>query len=433
MNAEYSQEAVMMTLAAISYRGFNLMLLGESERRTRLRAAMVDSINTLGPVRNNWDLVWGPASFRALKKGLDEVVLYVARSRHEPTTLVVAIRGTNPLSASDWILGNLTVSKTVPWPYGAPTAGAEISVSTALNLCILKHLRSDVVEPSSPAEKVSRAFRPDTIRRFVSRSLAGGITRPLDGLVKPLALAEWIDAAKRKQSETASSPEIQTLMNESNRLLPEHCDPLSLLIDGASHASSAPGIDLLGFLRNVVRESRRPVQIYVTGHSKGGALSSTVALWLADTQGGEPVPPEDQWDVNRVAIVHAYSFAGPTAGNGKFALHSNGVIGSRCWRVVNQQDIVPHVWSVNDIDQIPDLYPLNVIEHALLATTCATVLKSVEHLDYQQIGNIVESFTSALKPRAIFAHQVVHQHLQAYFDKMKLSNDMNVFTFFTPV
>jgi hypothetical protein len=95
--------------------------------------------------------------------------------------------------------------------------------------------------------------------------------------------------------------------------------------------------------------------------------------------------------------------------------------------------MVPHVWAVNDIEQIPNIYPLNVIEHALLANTCTGVINSVGHLDYQQIGKNVESFTSPLKPRASFAQQVVHQHLDAYFEEMNLSNDMNLFTFFTPV
>jgi hypothetical protein len=233
--------------------------------------------------------------------------------------------------------------------------------------------------------------------------------------------------------ETAGSPEIQTLTNESNRLLTEHLDPLSLLIEGAPHASSAPGIDLRSFLRNVVKQSQQPVQIYVTGHSKGGTLSSTVALWLADTQGGDPVPPEDQWDVNRVATVHAYSFAGPTAGNGKFALHSDEVIGSRCRRIANRQDIAPHVWAVSDIKRIPEIYGSTGIENGLLAKISDVLIKRVENLDYQQTEKHVESFTSALKPAVSFAEQAVYQHLDAYFAKMDLSKEMNIFTFFTPI
>jgi len=423
----------MLTLAAISYRGFNLMLLPESERRTRLRAAMVDSLNTLGPVKNKWDIVWGPVGSKSSKAGLDEAAMYVARSREKPDSYVVAIRGTNPISLSDWIFGDLTVSKTVPWPYGSAPGGAEISFSTALGLCILQHLHSEPVEPASPAETVSSPSRLGAIGSSISRWVADRMTRQPDALVKPGTLGEWIDAAKKHQLETAGSPEIQTLANESNRLLAEHLDPMSLLIEASPHASSVPGIDLRSFLGNVVRESRQPVQIYVTGHSKGGPLSSTVALWLADTQGGDPVPPEDQWDINRVATVHAYSFAGPTAGNGKFALHSDDVIGSRCWRIANRQDIAPHVWAVNDINQIPDIYGSTGIEHALLAKTSAALIKNVGTLDYQQTGKNVEPFTSALKPTVSFAEQAVYQHLDAYFEKMDLSKEMNIFTFFTPI
>ena len=51
------------------------------------------------------------------------------------------------------------------------------------------------------------------------------------------------------------------------------------------------GTALVAFLQAAVTSADgRPVRVTVTGHSKGGALAPTLALWLADTQG----PAEDE-------------------------------------------------------------------------------------------------------------------------------------------
>ncbi len=68
--------------------------------------------------------------------------------------------------------------------------------------------------------------------------------------------------------------------------------------------------------------------IYVTGHSKGGALATLAAIRLHDEAG---LPP--------AAI---YTYAAPRAGNGAFAGHYGQVIGEH-WRVENRDDVVPHL------------------------------------------------------------------------------------------
>ena len=75
---------------------------------------------------------------------------------------------------------------------------------------------------------------------------------------------------------------------------------------------------LLEFLKDFVVGTAAPVNIYVVGHSKGGALAAALALWLADTQSGA-APNQDQWGPGNDAKVHLYSFAAPTAGNTAFA------------------------------------------------------------------------------------------------------------------
>ncbi len=50
--------------------------------------------------------------------------------------------------------------------------------------------------------------------------------------------------------------------------------------------SLVPGVTLIAFLQAAVAAADGArVRVTVTGHSKGGALAPTLALWLADSQG----------------------------------------------------------------------------------------------------------------------------------------------------
>lgn len=80
--------------------------------------------------------------------------------------------------------------------------------------------------------------------------------------------------------------------------------------------------------------------LYVTGHSLGGAMATTLALYLDKRPW--PNPP---------AAIQVYTFAGPTAGDAEFAARFNTVfprLGKNPKRgfagVWNQYDVVPNAW-----------------------------------------------------------------------------------------
>ncbi|MFT6845268.1 MAG: hypothetical protein ACJAUV_001461 [Flavobacteriales bacterium] len=100
-------------------------------------------------------------------------------------------------------------------------------------------------------------------------------------------------------------------------------------------------VNLLTFLKNT------PVgtQVYVTGHSLGGALATIVAAWLHDTLPGK--------------IIKPITFAGQTAGNSLFARNYNVRFKSNTpealdKRYFNTLDIVPMGFS--NIAEIKKLY-----------------------------------------------------------------------------
>jgi hypothetical protein len=192
-------------------------------------------------------------------------------------------------------------------------------------------------------------------------------------------------------------------------------DTLALLDrDAGLHSEGGTGVDLLSFLAAQVEQADDDVEISVAGHSKGGGLASTIALWLADTQGTSFVDPTQRWDPSHKVTVRCFSFAGPTAGNAAFAAHSDRVIGERCRRVTNPLDVVTHAWQPQDIETIGTLYP-DVHEIPGLADLATVIAAEVKDLQYQHVGNQHVPLQTVVDPtRRLFLPQAIHQHLEAY-------------------
>jgi hypothetical protein len=159
-------ENTMLTLAAISYCGYNLTL-PEPLKSAHLRQAMTKLLNKLSPVKGQWNIVWGPATFSAASPGFDDAAMYVARKLPfdaQPSTYTIVVRGTNPISLMDWIFGDLMVARQVGWAYGKGIGGANISLSTALGLRVLQYLRWD--ESTSTADAEQQGTIPDSLDKW---------------------------------------------------------------------------------------------------------------------------------------------------------------------------------------------------------------------------------------------------------------------------
>ncbi|WP_298420177.1 hypothetical protein [uncultured Kordia sp.] len=106
-------------------------------------------------------------------------------------------------------------------------------------------------------------------------------------------------------------------------------------------------------LKNFLSEnpSLTGMQVAVAGHSLGGALSPTLALFLSDTK--------SDWDPNGMTSIGAFPTAGPTPGDEAFASYYEKQIAADKIYYLSQHnaiDVVPHAWQKEDIEKIPTIY-----------------------------------------------------------------------------
>lgn len=454
---------VMLTLAMLSYRAYHDLAPGHLAVH-RLRSVVEDGLRTLAPVRGDWELVWGPASYQAPFTVFDESVMYVVRSLSGPPRYVVVVRGTNPVSVFDWLFGDLWSGVLTPWPFDdGGDSGPAVSLSTALGLRVLSHLRS----PELPVEGLEAAWefadeRVGDPLRGATRVVVGPISGILAGALGRLRLDLRADLRRirrrREQLVGATDAEkvagllalrfseptqrILNLLGRRRRLFGDDRQRAVLrVMEGTLRLRLrlAPGPTMAEFLASALASESEPVSVTVTGHSKGGALSSTLAVALAQTQ-GEQAPSEWRWDPERRAEVDCWSFAGPTAGNRAFAEMSDRVLGTRCRRVFNRLDLVPHAWGVRPevaterdmfIEAAADLYGETVHRIPGLDRLALAIAADVRDLDYAHLMADARMLPGEVdQDRPLFLEQVAYQHMEAYLEMMGLGDDMDVDTFF---
>ncbi len=188
----------------------------------------------------------------------------------------------------------------------------------------------------------------------------------------------------------------------------------------------ASGTRLWDFLKSLTDS---PINVTVAGHSLGGALAPTLALWLRDTQG---IP--FLWDPHEHATVMTMPFAGATAGDGKFAAHSNeklphGTLPSATaasFRYANSLDVVPHAWNLDTLNALKTVYVPYIPENEIVDKLVELATKAAADGDYTQLtpdnppwkGTVNQSKIKPgggpLEPFFNFLQQILYQHVQAY-------------------
>ena len=416
---------VLLTLAGLAYRGFQDVLPGDPHESV-VRRVLVDGLDTLAPVHGSWGLVWGPVTSRMPFGAFDSNAMYVVRSRHDPRRYVVAVRGTNPVASPDWLFGDLWVTTMVRWPFDSG-GGAAISTSTALGLASLLGTR----------------WRPSSsLGRFGDRATAA--PRAREGLFAlaragraALAGATAVALAHPSAVETQLSRIVDHWMasralSDALRCQFRHAaatlsvEPSDLRRKWLPPDQRDAGIDLLTFLKMQADRSDDGIEVTVTGHGKGGALASALALWLDETR--ESAQPAECWDHRGQARVGCHAFAAPTPGNAAFAKRTQDRLEDRHCHLRNTNDLVTRAWDGHDMREIPKLYGART---AALAPLLPGIAAGVDALDYRHAPRGEAAFAGPLDTARPLGAEIIYQHMNAYLAHLGiLSPTLHAATFF---
>lgn len=179
---------------------------------------------------------------------------------------------------------------------------------------------------------------------------------------------------------------------------------------------------LAEFLQADFDEQSEPVTITVSGHSLGGALSPTLALWLLETQ--------KEWDHRMRADISVYAYAGPSPGNTDFASYIDHRLGENMHRIFNPLDVVTHAWDVADLVELKALYTPDISRDALWDNAVDFLIATTNGIVYQQLdshavrleGKVKRELVSRWVPTMVnLVGQVLYQHTLAYFELVGLA------------
>jgi hypothetical protein len=331
----YSDDQVMLSLAYVSYLGFydpSTGLLGA----THTFESISDALTNVPSLAGQWSIVWGPAHHRLPLTVFDENLMFVVQSKRDPDHYVVVIRGTNPVSVTNWLLQDFAIVVQTPWPYDA--------------------------HPGSLEPKLSK-----------------GTARGLQAL---------------------------------QGMKPEEGLP------GA-------GVNLYQFLANRVYESGgRELRLTVTGHSLGGALAPTLALWLLDTRQRSDDPECPPWDRGLQARIEVVPFAGPSPGNKDFAEYYDSKLGEQTRRLYNPLDVVPHGWALAALQKLPSLYHPEIAPDWFMTILLRAALLLAKGGDYVQIMSQAVPLEGGRISGVVreYAAEMAYQHTAAYCNLLKLGH-----------
>jgi hypothetical protein len=386
-------DRIMMCLAGLSYRGFWRMGWGDVHVRA-ITSGISLGLESLG--LTSWQIVWGPACFRPPLGWFDDQVVVVMHDGHSnPERYAVVIRGTNPISLSDWLFGDLLADPPVPWPFDRT---AHLTPSTALGLAVL----------------LAQGAKPDSALARV-RLLLDGVD-----FAKAEARASDLRARIRsvKMHHAGFAPAV-TLLSRLKRRGSSGAWIAQALQNEIRTGTRMVGAhkDLIGYLREAVRSSSRNVEVIVAGHSKGGALAAALAGWLGQTRADGP--EEARWDPDRRARLRCFTFAGPTAGDGSFNnLLLNSLNAGDFRRIWNRFDIVPHAFGWSDLEEIRTLY-----DAELIAPLLEALRELVRNDGYSQVGHGLP-FPDDPKPASakLSLLKAVDNHMENYLRYLNISH-----------
>ncbi|ARV14691.1 lipase family protein [Polaribacter sp. SA4-12] len=169
--------------------------------------------------------------------------------------------------------------------------------------------------------------------------------------------------------------------------------------------------------------------IKVTGHSLGGALSPSIALYINDEFSN---PASINYNPNYASNVSCMSTAGPTPGDAVFAEHYNEIMATDSVRFWNTSDIVPHAWKDSLLKKIPSIYvPFGIEKTPFITNVTQRALTKSQGGEYTQLlgdGSPLDheyiKVDNSLDPYKQFLAEAAQQHTTAYNELFQITDYM---------
>lgn len=186
---QYTPQQEMLVLAFVSYLGFADTAHGE-HLAEEIFHSIREGLQDASPVAGEWEILWGPALYRPLTIFVQNL-MFLVRSKSNPARYAIVIRGTNPVSPSNWILEDFAVVGQVRWPYYRPHGlRPKMSRGTARGLSALQTMKPEDGVPGAGTNLYQ--FLASEVMRNPARQLSLSVTgHSLGGALSP-AVALWL-------------------------------------------------------------------------------------------------------------------------------------------------------------------------------------------------------------------------------------------------
>lgn len=196
------------------------------------------------------------------------------------------------------------------------------------------------------------------------------------------------------------------------------------IIKGQSNNLPGKGLTLFDFINTLSSQSGKGIDITFTGHSLGGCLAMTLALYYKLRF------IEKESSINKSDVkVHCCTFAAPTAGGKMFVDYAAKIFNgenesgdtyqSKFLRVFNTNDLVPCAWVSDELRRFRNLYDdVSPVPENIKKFVLDSVVSSLDELpagDKYTQPNLVLMFSFPLTSETSdWKVQVGYQHGDAY-------------------